>query len=111
MLMDIFSSFDEQNGNFLGFGVFIWGGRLVSLFLFFSCYWWLSGRFSCAMDFLKSFGNEQILRGRGRIMGGFSGLLSCLIVVLLVMNLSGLIPYVFRNTRHLVVTFGLSSVL
>ena len=70
----------------------------------------MSGRFSTRTDLVKSFSLEQILRGRGRLLGGFRGVLRVLLFILLVMNLSGLIPYVFRNTRHLVVTFVFSSV-
>lgn len=68
------------------------------------------GRFSCLGDLLKGFSNEQVLRGRGKNMGGFRSVLRCLLVFLLVSNLSGLVPYVFRTTSHLVVTFCLSSV-
>lgn len=110
MLIDIFSSFDEQNGNFLNVGLPVWLGSVFVLSLIFSCYWWRGGRFSCFGDLLKSFGNEQILRGRGKLMGGFRGVLSCLLIFLLVANLSGLVPYVFSTTRHLIVTFCLSSV-
>jgi hypothetical protein len=38
MLMDIFSSFDEQNGNFFGLGFPVWFGGLLVCFLFFSSY-------------------------------------------------------------------------
>nr|YP_002995757.1 ATP synthase F0 subunit 6 [Lineus viridis]ACO40316.1 ATP synthase F0 subunit 6 [Lineus viridis] len=110
MLMDIFSSFDEQNGNFFDIGLPVWLGGVFVLFLFFSCYWWGSSRFDCFVDLIKSFSNEQVLRGRGKLMGGFRGVLSCLLVFLLVLNFSGLIPYVFSSTSHLIVTFCLSSV-
>lgn len=59
---------------------------------------------------VKSFGGEQVGRGRGRLMGGFSGVLVVLVFILLGINLSGLMPYVFSNRRHLVVTFRLSRV-
>lgn len=80
------------------------------MLLFVSCYWWFCGRFGSAVGLVKRFAFDQILRGRGSAMGGFRGVLTALMFVLLVMNLSGLIPYVFRNTSHLVVTFGMSSV-
>nr|AZL92892.1 ATP synthase F0 subunit 6 [Parborlasia corrugatus] len=108
MLMDIFSSFDEQNGNFLGVGFFVWFGSFLGIFFYVSCYWWGLGRVSGLSDLVSSFSMSQISRGRGRLVGGFSGIVASLMVFLLVMNISGLVPYLFSNTSHLVVTFSLS---
>lgn len=111
MLIDIFSSFDEQNGNFLGIGALVWVGGLLGSFLFFSSYWWGVNRVICLSDLVKSFVGEHVLRGRGTHLGGFRGIVAVLFIMLLSINLSGLVPYVFRNTRHLLVTFRLSTVL
>lgn len=54
---------------------------------------------------------DQVCRGRGVSLGGFGCVVSGLIVILLVANISGLFPYVFSRTSHLVVRFVLSSVL
>nr|YP_009162854.1 ATP synthase F0 subunit 6 [Micrura bella]AKT74030.1 ATP synthase F0 subunit 6 [Micrura bella] len=111
MLMDIFSSFDEQNGNFFSLGVPVWlvSGFFVTFFTY--GYWWCNGRWGCVQDLLKGFFWEQIMRGRGHSLSGFSGFASVLMIFLLVLNLSGLIPYVFSGTSHLVLTFSLASVL
>lgn len=44
-------------------------------------------------------------------LGGFGGLVGLLFVMVLSFNLCGLLPYVFSNTRHLVVTFVLALIL
>nr|YP_010146830.1 ATP synthase F0 subunit 6 [Yininemertes pratensis]QQP01059.1 ATP synthase F0 subunit 6 [Yininemertes pratensis] len=111
MLMDIFSSFDEQNGNFLSLGFPVWFGSFFFLGFVFSWYWWGSGRWGSLVMLLKGFCLEQVFRGRGRYLGGFSGGVVGLMTLLLCMNLSGLVPYVFSNTSHLLVTFSLASVL
>jgi len=59
---------------------------------------------------IKSFCDEHVVRGRGQFIGGFGLVVSGLIIFLLSMNLGGLFPYVFRNTRHLIVTFRLARV-
>nr|YP_010303575.1 ATP synthase F0 subunit 6 [Quasilineus sinicus]QXO02047.1 ATP synthase F0 subunit 6 [Quasilineus sinicus] len=111
MLMDIFSSFDEQNGNFFSLSLPVWlvGVFFTSCFLY--VYWWNNGRWGVLGDVLSSFMWDQVSRGRGANLCGFGGFVSSLMVFLLVMNLSGLLPYVFSNTSHLIVTFGLASVL
>nr|YP_009003681.1 ATP synthase F0 subunit 6 [Iwatanemertes piperata]AHB53106.1 ATP synthase F0 subunit 6 [Iwatanemertes piperata] len=111
MLMDIFSSFDEQNGNFLSMSLPVWfvGVFFVSCFLY--VYWWNSGRWGILQDILSSFMWDQVLRGRGANLRGFGGFAGSLMIFLLAMNLSGLLPYVFSNTSHLLVTFSLASVL
>nr|YP_009648860.1 ATP synthase F0 subunit 6 [Notospermus geniculatus]QCZ36410.1 ATP synthase F0 subunit 6 [Notospermus geniculatus] len=111
MLMDIFSSFDEQGGNLFGFGVFVWVGSLLPVFFFFSSYWWGGGRLFCFLSSVGEFSSSEVSRSRGGSLGGFCSVLSSLMVVLLCMNLFGLVPYVFSNTSHLLVTFGFSSVL
>ena len=111
MLIDIFSSFDEQNGNFLEVRLVVWMGRGIFLFFFFSFFWWKRNRLLVFFDLLKSFVEEQVVRGRGSLLGGFSLGVRGVIVLLLSLNLSGLFPYVFRNTSHLIVTFSLASVL
>nr|YP_006303260.1 ATP synthase F0 subunit 6 [Zygeupolia rubens]ADZ05387.1 ATP synthase F0 subunit 6 [Zygeupolia rubens] len=111
MLMDIFSSFDEQNGNFLSFGLIVWVLSFSFLFILFSSFWWLNGRFGCFIDGVKSFIEEQVVRGHGRSLGGFGVVVGTLMFFLLCANLGGLIPYVFSSTSHLVVTFSLAVVL
>nr|YP_009131670.1 ATP synthase F0 subunit 6 [Micrura ignea]AJY78578.1 ATP synthase F0 subunit 6 [Micrura ignea] len=108
MLMDIFSSFDEQNGNFfsLGFPMWVVGSGLVSLLVV--GYWWQPSRWEAVVMSIKSFMWEQVSRYRGGALRGFSLVVMALMVLLLVLNLGGLIPYVFSTTSHLALTFGLA---
>jgi len=62
------------------------------------------------MSVFIRFVHSQVLRGRGKFLGGFSSVVVCLILFLLSFNLSGLFPYVFRRTRHLLITFVLGRV-
>nr|YP_006576086.1 ATP synthase F0 subunit 6 [Kulikovia alborostrata]AEM23543.1 ATP synthase F0 subunit 6 [Kulikovia alborostrata] len=111
MLMDIFSSFDEQNGNFLGVGLVMWFSGVFFMVFFASCFWWGTSRASSVLDLVSSFVYSQVLRGRGKLLGGFASFVCSLMIFLLSFNLSGLFPYVFSSTSHLVVTFVMGSVL
>lgn len=66
---------------------------------------------SVIVDSISKFCLDQVRRGRGMFLGGFGCVVSGLMLILLVANISGLFPYVFSRTRHLVVRFVLSSVL
>lgn len=59
------------------------------------------------MNLPKLVGFSQTVRSFGIKLGGFSGIVVSLFCVLLLFNLGGLIPYVYRGTRHLVLTFSL----
>jgi len=59
------------------------------------------------MNLPKLVGFSQTVRSFGVKLGGFSGIVVSLFCVLLLFNLGGLIPYVYRGTRHLVLTFSL----
>ena len=52
---------------------------------------------------------SQVARSLGRGIDGFGLLVATLFVALIVLNLRGIIPYVFSSTRHLLVslTYGL----
>jgi len=54
---------------------------------------------------------DQVSRGHGKYLGGFACIVSGLMALLLIMNFSGLFPYVFSSTSHLVVSFVFASVL
>ena len=80
-------------------------------FFYCSFYWWAGGRFSCFVDVTKGFVLEQVSRGRAASLGAFGVRVGLSFVLILCLNLSGLFPYVFSNTRHLVITFRFAFVL
>lgn len=107
MLVDIFSSFDDNNQVFMSLYVLIWGFSLTRILIFSSSYWISSPRYDAVIKIFKETVSSQIFRSFGLNIGGFINLLSALFLFLIFINLSGLIPYVFRRTSHLAVSLSL----
>nr|YP_009057613.1 ATP synthase F0 subunit 6 [Nemertopsis tetraclitophila]AGZ63913.1 ATP synthase F0 subunit 6 [Nemertopsis tetraclitophila] len=108
MLSDIFSSFDEQNGNLVNF-IFIWFFSLF--FIFFFCFFWVKGsRLSIFVDFFF-YVWSQVLQSFGFFIRGFSYFIISFFFLLVFLNFMGLVPYVFSVTSHLIFTFSLGIVL
>nr|YP_009503333.1 ATP synthase F0 subunit 6 [Typhlosyrinx sp. MNHN IM 2013-18371]AXA45425.1 ATP synthase F0 subunit 6 [Typhlosyrinx sp. MNHN IM 2013-18371] len=108
MLVDIFSSFDDNNQTFMSFYMLTWIFSLLMI-TFFSCYYWImSPKWNSIIKIFKDTASSQIFRSHGLMMGGFMQLVSGLFLFLILMNLSGLIPYVFSATSHLVVSFSIA---
>nr|YP_009503307.1 ATP synthase F0 subunit 6 [Splendrillia sp. 1 MNHN IM 2013-9619]AXA45269.1 ATP synthase F0 subunit 6 [Splendrillia sp. 1 MNHN IM 2013-9619] len=109
MFMDIFSSFDDNNQVFMSLYVLMWMFSLMLILLFSSNYWVMAPRWTKMMSIFKDTVSSQIFRSYGINMGGFMNVITALFLFLIMMNLSGLIPYVFSPTSHLAVSlsFGL----
>lgn len=107
MLVDIFSSFDDNNQVFISLYMLMWVFSLTSLLLFSSSYWVLAPRYDAIIKTFKETVSLQIFRSFGYSIGGFINVLRGLFLFLIFINLSGLIPYVFRRTSHLAVSLSL----
>nr|AEK84189.1 ATP synthase F0 subunit 6 [Alcithoe arabica] len=107
MLVDIFSSFDDNNQVFMSVYVLMWLFSLVTILLFSSTYWVSNPRWVGVVMIFKDTVSSQIFRSYGLHMGGFINTITALFMLLIVMNLSGLIPYVFSLTSHLAVSLCL----
>nr|AKL90672.1 ATP synthase F0 subunit 6 [Columbella adansoni] len=107
MLVDIFSSFDDNNQVFMSLYVLMWLFSLVTIVLFSSTYWVMTPRWVSVISVFKDTGSSQVFRSFGVNMGGFVNVVSGLFVFLIMMNMSGLIPYVFSPTSHLAVSLSL----
>lgn len=107
MLVDIFSSFDDNNQVFISLYVLMWGFSLTRILIFSSSYWISGPRYDAVIKIFKETVSSQIFRSFGLNMGGFINLLSALFLFLIFINLRGLIPYVFSSTRHLAVSLSL----
>lgn len=107
MLVDIFSSFDDNNQVFMSLYVLIWEFSLIRILIFSSWYWLATPRYNIVIKLFKETVSSQIFRSFGLGIGGFVNILRALFLFLIFINLIGLIPYVFRTTRHLVVSFSL----
>nr|YP_009169450.1 ATP synthase F0 subunit 6 [Galeodea echinophora]AKL90647.1 ATP synthase F0 subunit 6 [Galeodea echinophora] len=107
MLVDIFSSFDDNNQVFMSLYILMWVFSLSTIIIFSSTYWTMSPRWVSLILIFKDTVSSQIFRSFGLNMGGFINIISGLFLFLIFMNLSGLIPYVFSPTSHLAVSLSL----
>nr|QTT61099.1 ATP synthase F0 subunit 6 [Tritia tingitana] len=107
MLVDIFSSFDDNNQVFMSLYVLMWIFSLITIVLFSSSYWVMSPRWLSVISIFKDTASSQVFRSFGINMGGFVNIISGLFLFLILMNMSGLVPYVFSPTSHLVVSLSL----
>nr|YP_003204802.1 ATP synthase F0 subunit 6 [Monoplex parthenopeus]ACF04883.1 ATP synthase F0 subunit 6 [Monoplex parthenopeus] len=107
MLVDIFSSFDDNNQVFMSLYMLMWVFSLVTVLIFSSSYWLMSPRWMSLIMHFKDTVSSQIFRSFGLHMGGFINIIAGLFLFLIFMNLSGLIPYVFSPTSHLAVSLSL----
>nr|QKI32118.1 ATP synthase F0 subunit 6 [Nassarius granifer] len=107
MLVDIFSSFDDNNQVFMSLYVLMWIFSLVTIVLFSSFYWVMSPRWLSIVSTFKDTASSQVFRSFGINMGGFVNIITGLFLFLILMNMSGLIPYVFSPTSHLAVSLSL----
>lgn len=107
MLVDIFSSFDDQNQVFISLYGLVWIFSLIVILIFRSSLWVKSPRWGELIAVFKDTVARQVRRSYGANLGGFAGLISGLFLFLIFINLIGLVPYVFRATRHLAISFSL----
>lgn len=107
MLVDIFSSFDDNNQVFISLYVLIWIFSLVTILIFSSSYWVVTPRWIVLIRIFKETVRAQIFRSFGLNLGGFINVVRALFLFLIFINLSGLVPYVFRPTRHLAISLSL----
>nr|UTK61379.1 ATP synthase 6 [Micrelenchus huttonii]UTK61381.1 ATP synthase 6 [Micrelenchus huttonii] len=107
MLVDIFSSFDDHNFVFMSFYMLMWLCTLTVIGLFNMSYWTPPSRWSFFLSTPKSVITSQLTRSFGIKLGGFINVVSSLFLLLILLNLMGLIPYVFGVTTHLAVSFSL----
>nr|QFG38955.1 ATP synthase F0 subunit 6 [Cominella virgata brookesi] len=107
MLVDIFSSFDDNNQVFMSLYVLMWLFSLATVILFSSSYWIMSPRWVSILSTFKDTASSQVFRSFGMSMGGFINVVTGLFLFLILMNLGGLVPYVFSPTSHLAISLSL----
>lgn len=93
---------------FLSFVRVLWLGTLWVIVLFRVDYWVIGSRWLVIINSPKQIIYSQVFRSFGKNLGGFVNVVVGLFSFLLLTNLLGLFPYVFRRTRHLAVTFSLA---
>lgn len=108
MLTDIFSSFDPITINIFSTSQTIfWLITFVSLILLHTSYWLFPSRISALPPIPINIIFSQASRTIGHNLKGFSSLLTSLFLLILIINLSGLLPYIFSASSHLIVTLSL----
>lgn len=106
MITDIFSSFDPatcSSYSSLTPSVF-WILSLTSITLIQPSIWTSNNRYSWIFSFPIEVINSQTSRTFSLHLKGFPSILVPLFLILITLNLMGLLPYVFRTTRHLIFT-------
>lgn len=105
MIVDIFSSFDDHNSTLFSAHIITWLLTFWSLIFINSSLWVNTTNLSNIINIPKQIINIQATRSYRINLGGFILIISSLFITLINFNLLGLIPYVFRTTRHLAITF------
>lgn len=108
MLFDIFSGFDDHNFVVIDFAFRVWVIVFVVVGNVLHSFWVCCGGVFSFIRGLLSVVGELVFRGFRGCMGGSVAVFSSLFCFLIVLNLVGLIPYVFRLTSHLAINLGIS---
>nr|YP_009131232.1 ATP synthase F0 subunit 6 [Cryptochiton stelleri]AIA77081.1 ATP synthase F0 subunit 6 [Cryptochiton stelleri] len=105
MMMDIFSSFDDNNFTLFSFSYLIWIFGLIPVFMTQNVLWAGNSRGSSLMLSPKNFMSSQVMRTLGKRIGGFMNMVISIFLLLVFVNLLGLSPYVFSLSSHLSFAF------
>nr|NP_008176.1 ATP synthase F0 subunit 6 [Katharina tunicata]AAC48363.1 ATPase subunit 6 [Katharina tunicata] len=105
MMMDIFSSFDDNNFTLFSFSYLIWVLGLAPVLISQNMFWFSKSRFYSMILFPKNFMGGQVMRATGKNISGFINMVISIFLLLILVNLSGLLPYVFSLSSHLSFAF------
>ena len=108
MFYDIFSVFDDHNFVFIGLVHGLWFFVIFSCFCFLSFFWVCGNLFFGFVRFLFSVVGGLVNSSVGKNVGGSSVLFCSLFFFLIVINIFGLVPYVFSVTRHLCINLSIA---
>lgn len=110
MMVDIFSSFDPYiNISFQSFPFLFWCLIGFRMLIVRSSFWIYFNQINWILSYPLDIINIQSSRTFSHHLKGFSSIVICLFVILILINLAGLLPYSFRYSRHIVFSliFGL----
>lgn len=107
MIIDIFSSFDPAtHSSFLSLPIFFWGLNLSLLTLIHPSLWLNPNRLFASFSLPINNIFDQNARSFSSHILGFASLLTSLFIIIILINFSGLLPYVFSSSSHLLITFS-----
>nr|AVW86196.1 ATP synthase F0 subunit 6 [Iphione sp. YZ-2018] len=111
MMTDIFSSFDPATSSLhtSASPIMFWALSSMSLTILSSSLWLTPNRLNWLLSFPLSIMSSQIKQTFSVKIKGFPYIITSLFITLIMLNLMGLIPYIFSSTSHLILTlsFGL----
>lgn len=108
MLLDIFSRFDDHNQVFINISFLLWLIGLGAAFTTLSIIWARAGKTNTIISLKIIVAEELVSRTQRKEIGGALAIFVSLIIILINLNLLGLVPYIFRLTRHLAINLALS---
>ena len=110
MLTDIFSSFDPATRSLFSSlpSILFWAFNLLLINLISSSYWLSSSSLSQLTAYPKEIIHSQSTRTFGNHLKEFAPAVTATFLLILTINLSGLLPYIFRTSRHLFFTLTLA---
>ena len=108
MVSNIFSSFDPALFSFyplLRTSLF-WVSPIIYSIIITTSFWMAQTRLSFLIKRPIIFIQDQVSRTLGTNIKGFSPALRTLFLIILLINLAGLVPYIFSLSRHLIFTLS-----
>lgn len=107
-MVDIFSSFDPATNSLFSLSSSIfWFMGFLLLSVLHPLFWVAPNRISGLTNSISSVIVEQVGRTFGTHLKGMSSILSSLFILIMLTNLIGVIPYVFRFSSHLIFSLSL----
>ena len=110
MLTDIFSSFDPATVSLYNNTPtpIFWIINIIILSILTTTFWISPNSINYLISFPKEIINSQVSRTTGSHFKGLAPILSSIFILITTINIIGLFPYVFRTTRHLLLTISLA---
>nr|YP_009131219.1 ATP synthase F0 subunit 6 [Nuttallina californica]AIA77068.1 ATP synthase F0 subunit 6 [Nuttallina californica] len=105
MMSDIFSNFDPNNFTILSLSSLIWVIALFPLILLQNMTWSMINQKLMISLVLINFMSSQIKRNIGKNISGFIMSMVSIFLLLILVNLMGMVPYVFSLSSHLSFAF------
>nr|UUC08029.1 ATP synthase F0 subunit 6 [Exechonella vieirai] len=107
MLMDMFSSFDDQNKTIANLAQIMWALPILLTLMLMKLKSKMSMKSWMMMTMTKVIWN-QAKTTKMKSLGGSVGWMTTLLMVIILLNLTGLSPYTFSMTSHLALNLTLS---